>query len=128
MKLKAIIAALIVATASGCAQPGQPPTLGNFVVGLGVIEANRVLINRANDRISAAYKAGKIDTTTYNLLYAEESAAMDAFNGLGTSIMQNKPVTQDQVDASVRTFVTPLLANVDKYLGPATLPPPLTQP
>jgi len=112
----------------GCANPGQPPTIGNVVVGLVVIKADQAIINTANERLSAAYKAGKIGKAEYDMLYAEEQAAMTAFNNLGFAIIQNQTVTQAQVDAAVQTFITPLLSQLDKYLGPATLPAPLTQP
>ncbi len=119
----AVLSVLVLALAA-CAGKGMPPNIFNKLVGDGLVIGERVLIVDANQRLAAAYTAGKIDRATYDAAYASEGAAQTALDALGARIRANQPVTQDEFDTAVANVIQPYLTLVDR-LAPA-LPPPVT--
>lgn len=110
----------IVIGMMGCAQPGQPPNLGNAIVGTVEIIGGEALIDAGNNRLQTAFMQGKISQTEYDTLYKLETTALADVQALGTATANNTPITQAQIDTAVASFLAPL-----NQLVPVTLPPEL---
>lgn len=126
LKIATVIAlATLCFVMFGCAAPGQPPNLGNALVGFGTLVGDNVAVDAERAKLDKAYMAGKISYADYLALNTELQTVADAFAGLSNKITLNQPVTQAEVDTVVTTLLVPLQAKIGKYIGSPTLPPPL---
>ncbi len=126
----ALILALTVLlfTLNGCAGPGQPPNVFNYIVGYGDIIGGNVLLNQGQVALNKAYTDGKLTTPQFQALNNLLAQARTDITNLGNARLHNQVVTQAQIDAAVQAFTVPLSELLASVYVVTVVPPVATRP